>query len=39
MNPPDPVVRREQWRGAVLTVAWLFPLIWTVLWGVMAATP
>lgn len=32
---PDPAVRRAQWRGAILTIVWLFPLLWALLTGVM----
>lgn len=31
--------RNAQWRGAVLTVLWLFPALWALTWGVMAVTP
>jgi hypothetical protein len=38
MRPPAEV-RRAQWRGAVLTVVWLFVLLWALLTGVMVVTP
>lgn len=38
MRPPASV-RRAQWRGAILTTAWLFPLLGALLWGVMVVTP
>lgn len=31
--------RPASWRLAALHVAWLFPLLWTLAWGVMAVTP
>lgn len=31
--------RATQWRGAILTAAWLFPALWALTWGVMAVTP
>lgn len=36
---PDPSARRAQWRGAILTTAWLFPLLSVLLTGVMVVTP
>lgn len=36
---PDRAVRRAQWRGAMLTVVWLFPLLGALLTGVMVVTP
>lgn len=36
---PPAASRRAQWRAALLTVAWLFPLLWALVWGVMAVTP
>lgn len=38
MRPPADV-RRAQWRGAVLAFVWLFPLLATLLTGVMVVTP
>lgn len=39
LAPQHQDVRRAQWRGAALTFAWLFPLLWCLAWGVMAVTP
>lgn len=38
MRPPADV-RRAQWRGAALTVAWMFPLLWALVTGVMVVAP
>lgn len=38
MRPPAPV-RRAQWRSAALAAAWLFPLLWLLVGGVMAVAP
>jgi hypothetical protein len=36
---PAPAVRRAQWRGAIVAFAWLFPLLASLLCGVMVVTP
>lgn|GEM_PF-6197573 len=38
MTRPGTPERAAQWRGA-LPVLWLFPLIWALVWGVMAVAP
>lgn len=36
---PLPEIRRAQWRGAAIAAAWLFPLLWMLVGGVMAVFP